>query len=44
MEETSSQKAAVYQSRYEASVQQDKTQCLGTYVFLWGQKQERTPT
>lgn len=44
VEETSSQKAAVYQSRYEASVAQDKTQCLGTYVFLWGQKQERTPT
>lgn len=44
VEETSSQKAAVYQSRYEASVQKDKTQCLGTYVFLWGQKQERTPT
>ncbi|MCC3153227.1 glycoside hydrolase family 2 TIM barrel-domain containing protein [Hymenobacter sp. BT770] len=44
VEETSSQKAAVYKSRYEASVAQDKTQCLGTYVFLWGQKQERTPT
>jgi hypothetical protein len=44
VEETSSQKAAVYQSRYESSVAQDKTQCLGTYVFLWGQKQERTPT
>ncbi len=44
VEETSSQKAAVYKSRYEASVEQDKTQCLGTYVFLWGQKQERTPT
>ncbi|MBC8083673.1 MAG: hypothetical protein H7Z21_10715, partial [Hymenobacter sp.] len=44
VEETSSQKAAVYQSRYEASVARDKTQCLGTYVFLWGQKQERTPT
>ncbi|SNC66992.1 Glycosyl hydrolases family 2, TIM barrel domain [Hymenobacter gelipurpurascens] len=44
VEETSSQKAAVYQSRYEASVAKDKTQCLGTYVFLWSQKQERTPT
>jgi hypothetical protein len=44
VEETSSQKAAVYKSRYEASVAKDKAQCLGTYVFLWGQKQERTPT
>ncbi|MGY2132109.1 glycoside hydrolase family 2 TIM barrel-domain containing protein [Hymenobacter sp. HD11105] len=44
VEETSSQKAAVYQSRYEAFIAKAKTQCLGTYVFLWGQKQERTPT
>jgi hypothetical protein len=44
IEENSSVKAANYLKRHQIAIESDTTQCLGSYVFLWGQKQERTPT
>jgi hypothetical protein len=44
IEENSTVKAANYLKRYQKGIESDTLQCLGSYVFLWGQKQERTPT
>jgi len=44
IENNSTVKANYYLDRYKAAIEPYKNQCVGSYVFLWGQKQERTPT
>ena len=45
IEPTSSAKAQTYRKTYEQSVLAERGKlCLGGYAFLWGQKQEATPT
>jgi hypothetical protein len=44
IENDSTTKADFYLKRFETAIRPDTKQCLGSFVFIWGQKQERTPT
>jgi hypothetical protein len=44
IEQDSSTKADTYLRAYETVISPNTDQIIGAYVFLWGQKQERTPT
>lgn len=44
IEQTSTEKAESYGSRYGNYIAAYRDKCIGSYVFLWGQKQETTST
>lgn len=44
IEDNSSEKAAHYLDNYQAVMAAHPDRIIGSYAFLWGQKQERTPT
>jgi hypothetical protein len=44
IEQTSKEKAEAFIERYKIAIKSDPVNCMGSYVFLWAQKQERTPT
>ncbi len=44
IEPTSAEKAEMYRRSHQGAVMDSPDRCLGSYVFLWGQKQEATAT
>lgn len=44
IQNSSTEKAQEIKYRYENIILADSASCMGSFVFLWGQKQERTPT
>jgi hypothetical protein len=44
IEQSSSEKALSYNERFIHFIQKDNEKCIGSYVFLWGHKQETTST
>lgn len=44
IEQNSHDKANSYLKRYQEVIEKNSDKCIGSFVFLWGQKQERTPS
>jgi hypothetical protein len=44
VEQSSHEKQISFLKRYDMAIASDPNMCMGSYAFLWGQKQERTPT
>lgn len=44
IEQSSTEKKLVYLERYKRYIGPEKAQCVGSYAFLWGAKQEYTET